>query len=73
MTAGADGAAYQAEVVTTRARPLAWTDLAVPGRGLRNGQHVNVGWILIHLIEEYARHLGHMDLLHGAIDGRTGY
>jgi len=27
----------------------------------------------VHLIEEYARHLGHMDLLREAIDGRTGY
>jgi len=34
---------------------------------------VNLRWILIHLIEEYARHLGHMDLLRESIDGRTGY
>ncbi|MEE1619370.1 DUF664 domain-containing protein [Brachybacterium sp. J153] len=26
-----------------------------------------------HLIEEYARHLGHMDLLRERIDGATGY
>ncbi len=73
VTAAADVAAYQAEVVTTRAHASAWTDLAVPVRGLRNGQQVNLRWILIHLIEEYARHLGHMDLLREAIDGRTGY
>lgn len=29
-------------------------------------------WILIHLIEEYARHLGHADLIRQAIDGETG-
>jgi uncharacterized damage-inducible protein DinB len=29
-------------------------------------------WILLHLIEEYARHNGHADLLREAIDGRTG-
>ena len=29
-------------------------------------------WILIHLIEEYARHLGHTDLIREAIDGQTG-
>lgn len=29
-------------------------------------------WILIHLIEEYARHLGHADLIRQAIDGQTG-
>ena len=28
--------------------------------------------ILIHLIEEYARHCGHADLLRECIDGRTG-
>lgn len=34
---------------------------------------MNLRSILVHLIEEYARHLGHMDLLREAIDGRTGY
>ena len=29
-------------------------------------------WILLHLVEEYARHLGHLDLLREAIDGVTG-
>ncbi len=28
--------------------------------------------ILVHLVEEYARHCGHADLLREAIDGRTG-
>jgi hypothetical protein len=28
-------------------------------------------WILVHLIEEYARHNGHADLLRQAIDGAT--
>jgi hypothetical protein len=29
-------------------------------------------WILVHLIEEYARHLGHADLIREAVDGQTG-
>jgi len=29
-------------------------------------------WILVHLIEEYARHLGHADLVREAIDGQRG-
>jgi hypothetical protein len=29
-------------------------------------------WILTHMIEEYARHNGHADLLREAIDGQTG-
>ncbi len=72
-TAAADVAAYQAELVTTRRNAAAWTDLSVPVRGLRQGEQVNLRWILIHLVEEYARHLGHMDLLRETIDGITGY
>jgi uncharacterized damage-inducible protein DinB len=29
-------------------------------------------WILLHMLEEYARHNGHADLLREAIDGQTG-
>ena len=29
-------------------------------------------WILVHMIEEYARHCGHADLLRQAVDGATG-
>jgi hypothetical protein len=29
-------------------------------------------WVLVHMIEEYARHNGHADLLRQAVDGRTG-
>lgn len=72
-TAAADVAAYRTELLTTRANVAAWTDLVLPVRGLRRGNQVNLRWILTHLIEEYARHLGHMDLLREAIDGRTGY
>ena len=32
----------------------------------------NLRWILVHMIEEYARHVGHADLLREAIDGETG-
>jgi uncharacterized damage-inducible protein DinB len=32
----------------------------------------NLRWILVHMIEEYARHCGHLDLLRQAIDGTTG-
>ncbi len=33
----------------------------------------SVRWVLLHLIEEQARHGGHADLLREAIDGRTYY
>jgi uncharacterized damage-inducible protein DinB len=29
-------------------------------------------WVLVHMIEEYARHNGHADLLREAVDGETG-
>ncbi|MCW4457222.1 DinB family protein [Microbacterium sp. MPKO10] len=41
-------------------------------RGQRDGSHVTLRWILVHMIEEYARHNGHADLLREAIDGETG-
>ncbi|MEV0096549.1 DinB family protein [Streptomyces sp. NPDC050738] len=33
---------------------------------------VSLRWVLIHMIEEYARHNGHADLLRERIDGATG-
>jgi uncharacterized damage-inducible protein DinB len=39
---------------------------------LRNGEHFTLRWVLLHLIEETARHAGHADLLREAIDGSTG-
>ena len=40
----------------------------------RDGRHFqpSMRWILVHLIEEYARHCGHADLIRQAIDGATG-
>jgi uncharacterized damage-inducible protein DinB len=37
-----------------------------------HGEEASVRDILIHMIEEYARHCGHADLLRECIDGRTG-
>jgi uncharacterized damage-inducible protein DinB len=38
----------------------------------RGDQSASVRDILIHMVEEYARHCGHADLLRECIDGRTG-
>ena len=38
----------------------------------RRGDTPQVRDVLVHLIEEYARHAGHADLLREAIDGRVG-
>jgi uncharacterized damage-inducible protein DinB len=37
-----------------------------------NGTHFDLRWVLLHLIEETARHAGHADLLREAVDGTTG-
>jgi Protein of unknown function (DUF664) len=42
------------------------------GHKLRAGEPVSLRWIMIHMIEEYARHCGHADFLREAIDGVTG-
>jgi uncharacterized damage-inducible protein DinB len=34
--------------------------------------HVSLRWIVVHMIEETARHTGHLDLMREQIDGRTG-
>ncbi|WP_067568841.1 DinB family protein [Nocardia acidivorans] len=39
----------------------------------RTGVEISLRWIYLHLIEEYARHDGHADLLRERIDGTTGY
>ncbi|MER5444089.1 DinB family protein [Streptomyces sp. NPDC002764] len=36
------------------------------------GTEVSLRWVLIHMIEEYARHNGHADILRERIDGVTG-
>jgi hypothetical protein len=41
-------------------------------RSWPSGESPNLRWILVHLIEEYARHNGHADLLREAADGLTG-
>ena len=34
--------------------------------------HPCLRWVLVHMIEEYARHNGHADLLRESVDGQTG-
>ncbi len=64
-------AQWQEEVTLARkaARSVTLDSLAKRGR---NGQAVSLRWIMLHMIEEYARHNGHADLLRERIDGMTG-
>lgn len=45
---------------------------AMDDTGLRHGKEFSLRWIYVHMIEEYARHNGHADLLRERIDGVTG-
>jgi uncharacterized damage-inducible protein DinB len=62
-------ATWRAEIA--RARELC-TDRALADTGRFMEQDVNLRWIYVHMIEEYARHNGHADLLRERIDGTTG-
>jgi uncharacterized damage-inducible protein DinB len=55
---------------TVVANALDLDQLSVQPR--RNGQHFSLRWVLLHLLEETARHAGHADLLREAIDGTVG-
>ena len=37
-----------------------------------SGESPSLRWILVHMIEEYARHNGHADLMREVVDGQTG-
>jgi len=55
-------------------------DAAVAGRGLDEVSDdpkaptgkVSLRWVYLHLLEEYAHHTGHADLIRERIDGTTG-
>ncbi len=50
-------------------RELALDDTGTSWRGTT----VSLRWVLVHMIEETARHAGHLDILRELIDGATGY
>ena len=41
--------------------------------GIRRGEAVSLRWIYTHMVEEYARHNGHADLIRELIDGAVGW
>ena len=68
-----DLAAYRAEVQRARAAAADKDlDLVVPSRGDHPERTRDVRWVYLHMLEEYARHNGHADLLREAVDGTTG-
>ena len=63
-------ATWRAECDVARANVAAAPNLEVTG--LRRDERVSLRWIMVHMIEEYARHNGHADLLRERIDGAVG-
>ncbi|MEV4435838.1 DinB family protein [Streptomyces sp. NPDC049555] len=37
------------------------------------GERVSVRWVVLHLIEEIARHAGHADIIRESLDGKTAF
>jgi hypothetical protein len=70
--AQADLATYEAEVAAAR-EAAAWHSLDETFVHSHRGVEMSVRWVYVHMIEEYARHNGHADLLRERIDGATGY
>ncbi len=62
------------------ARARAAVEEALAGEGLDmlcrtpwpDGGAPSLRWVLVHMIEEYARHNGHADLLRESVDGQVG-
>ena len=67
----ADLATWHAECDAARTIEAAAPSLEVTGTS-RRGSTVDLRWIMIHMIEEYARHNGHADLLRELVDGSVG-
>ena len=62
---------WRDECAHARERVAAAASLDVTGTG-REGERYSLRWIMVHMIEEYARHNGHADLLRERIDGTVG-
>ena len=66
----ADLAAWQAECTQSRTAAAAHQ---LDDTGLRDLQPCSLRWIYVHMIEEYARHNGHADLIRELVDGAVGW
>jgi uncharacterized damage-inducible protein DinB len=68
----ADLAAFRDEVAVCRQTAARYDDLDMLAARDRRGYDLSLRWIYLHMIEEYARHNGHADLIRESIDGATG-
>ena len=71
--AAANIEAFTSEIEVARAAVAAkQLDDVVPSHGDHPERTRDIRWIYLHMIEEYARHNGHADLIRERIDGVTG-
>jgi uncharacterized damage-inducible protein DinB len=76
-----DGSTLPLQIVIDGYRAQAATTDAIIARlqlddrsltAFRSGDHPTLRWVILHLIEENARHNGHLDILRELADGTTG-
>jgi uncharacterized damage-inducible protein DinB len=65
-------ATWRAECAHAQTVVASFGDLDELGRDATRPGRPSVRWVLMHMIEEYARHNGHADLLRETIDGVVG-
>ena len=65
-----DVAVWLAECETSR---LNAAGRSLDDTGMRRGEPVSLRWIYTHMVEEYARHNGHADLIRELVDGSVGW
>jgi hypothetical protein len=63
-------ALYTHEIERSRRAIEGCDDLSATAES--RGRVISLRWMLVHMIEEYARHCGHADLLRQSIDGAVG-
>jgi len=66
-------AQFETSVARSRAAYAAAQSLEAVARAKDpQGNDAKLRWIMVHMVEEYARHCGHADLIRESIDGTTG-
>jgi uncharacterized damage-inducible protein DinB len=65
-----DVAQWEAECAAGRAAAAAHQ---LADTGIKDGAPCSLRWIYVHMIEEYARHNGHADLIRELVDGQVGW